>query len=138
MAKYGIKVWWVCDAKNFYPLTGQIHTGKTGASREINQGERVVKDLIVTYKISGRNITMDNFFTSLSLAKHLLSWNLTIVGILKRNKSYIPQEFAPCKSRQALSSLFGFQDDLTICSYVPKKQKNVTLISTFHHDATIT
>ena len=137
-AKYGIKVWWVCDAKNFYPLIGQIFTGKTGTSREINQGERVVKYLVITYKNSGRNITMDNFFTSLPLAKHLLSWNLTIVGTLKRNKCYIPQEMAPCKSRQVLSSLFGFHDEVTICSYVPKKKKAVTLISTFHHDATIT
>ena len=54
-----------------YPLYG-----KTGHIREKNQGERVVKELAVAYKGSGRNICMDYFFTSLSLAQQLLSWNL--------------------------------------------------------------
>ncbi|KAF2878860.1 hypothetical protein ILUMI_27310 [Ignelater luminosus] len=44
-AKCGIKVWWVCNVRNSYPLTGQIYTGKVIAARETNQGERVVKDL---------------------------------------------------------------------------------------------
>ncbi|XP_050340740.1 uncharacterized protein LOC126767216 [Bactrocera neohumeralis] len=26
-AKYGVKVWWICDATNAYPLHGQIYTG---------------------------------------------------------------------------------------------------------------
>ncbi|XP_019697919.2 piggyBac transposable element-derived protein 4-like [Harpegnathos saltator] len=87
-ANYAIKVWWICDAENSYPLKGLIYTGKTGNTREVNQGERVVKELAVLYKGSGINSCMDNFFTSLPLAKHLLSWNLTIVSTLKKNKSY--------------------------------------------------
>lgn len=133
-AKYGIKIWWICDAENYYPLTGQIYTGKSSTGREKNQGERIVKDLAVYYKGSGRNITMDNFFTTLPLAKHLLSWNLTIVGTLKRNKPYIPREMAPSNSREILSTVFGFQPNVTICSYVPKKKKAVILLSTMHHD----
>jgi len=122
-AKYGIKVWWLCDSKNAYPLAGQIYTGKSLNGRETNQGERVVKDLAVQYKGSGRNITMDNFFTSLSLANFLLTWNLTIVGTLRKNKKYIPMEMAPSKARKEFSTLFGFLNKVTICSYVPKKAK---------------
>jgi hypothetical protein len=70
-AKYGIKVW--CDAENSYPLTGQLYTEKSSAGREKNVGERVVRDLVASYKGSGRNITMDNYFTTLPLAKFLLS-----------------------------------------------------------------
>jgi len=132
-AKYGIKIWWICDAENYYPLTGQIYTGKSSTGREVNQGERVVKELVAPYKGSGRNITTDNFFTTLPLAKHLLSWNLTIVGTLKKNKSYIPQEMAPSNSRQVFSTVYGFQNNVTICSYVPKKKKAVILLSTMHH-----
>ncbi|XP_065662544.1 piggyBac transposable element-derived protein 4-like [Hydra vulgaris] len=36
-AKYGIKIWWVCDAENAFPLNGIIYTGKTGHIREKNQ-----------------------------------------------------------------------------------------------------
>ncbi|KAL4084072.1 hypothetical protein QTP88_029388 [Uroleucon formosanum] len=49
-AKYGIKVWWICDSKNAYPLRGLIYTGKSKDGREINQGERVVKELAAPYK----------------------------------------------------------------------------------------
>ena len=91
-AKYGIKVWWICDSQNHYPLNGLIYTGQsTTGRRDVNQGERVVKLLTAPYKNSGRNITMDNFFTSLPLAKSLLSWKLTIVGTLRNNKPYIPK-----------------------------------------------
>jgi len=133
-AKYGIKIWWICDAENYYPLAGQIYTGKSSTRREINQGERVAKDLVAPYKGSGRNITMDNFFTTLPLAKHLLSWNLTIVGTLKKNKPYIPREMAPSNSREVLSTIYGFQNNVTICSYVSKKKKSVILLSTMHHN----
>ena len=115
-AKYGIKVWWICDAENSYPLTGQIYTGKSSAGREKNVGERVVKDLAAQYQGSGRNITMDNYFTTLSLTKSLLSWDLTIVGTLKKNKTYIPP---------------------AMCRYVPKINKAVIMLSSMHQVAKI-
>lgn len=121
-AKYGMKVWWVCDSENSYPLLGQLYTGKTAAGRETNQGERVVKELVASYRGSGRNITMDNFFTSLPLAEHLLSWNLTIVGTLRKNKKYIPNVMKAEKNREEYSTIYGFRDQVTICSYVPKKK----------------
>ena len=96
-AKYGIKVWWICDAENSYPLTGQIYTGKSSASHEKNVGERVVKDLVPPYKGSSRNITMDSFFSTLPLAKSLLSLGLTIVGTLKKNKTSIPPAMTALK-----------------------------------------
>ena len=129
-AKCGIKVWLICDAANGFPLKGIIYTGKMGNTRDINQGERVVKELAIGFKGSGRNISMDRFFTTLPLDKGLLSWNLTIVGTLKKDKPYIPQEMKASKTRQPLSTLFGFHDKVTICSYVPKKNK-----ATLHDDA---
>uniref|UniRef100_A0A0K8V1V9 PiggyBac transposable element-derived protein domain-containing protein n=1 Tax=Bactrocera latifrons TaxID=174628 RepID=A0A0K8V1V9_BACLA len=46
---------------------------------EKNQSERVAKELAAPCRGSGRNICMDNFFTTVPVAKHLLSWNITIV-----------------------------------------------------------
>jgi len=85
---------------------------------ESNQDKRVIKDLAALYRESGKNITMDNFFTLLT--EHLLSWNLTIVGTLKKNKKYIPEEIKPDRSRPEYSSFFAFRDRVTLChSYVP-------------------
>lgn len=91
-AKYGIKVFWVCDSVNGYPLQGQLYTGKpTDAPRQINIGERTVLDLVSSYKGSGRNVTTDNFFTTLELAKVLNSWNMILVGTV-RKKQTVPAE----------------------------------------------
>lgn len=136
-AKYGIKIWWVCDSFSYYPLRGQLYTGKVNNTRDVNQGERVVKDLVSGYKGSGRNVTTDNFFTTLPLAKELQKWSLSIVGTVKKNKRYVPNEFKPSSVREVKSSLFGFADNVTLCSYVPAKKKSVVLLSTMHNDNTV-
>ncbi|XP_065355992.1 piggyBac transposable element-derived protein 4-like [Calliphora vicina] len=131
-AKYGIKIWWACDSKTFYPLQGQIYTGKIDNARDVKQGERIVKELVGMYKNSGRNVTMDNFFTTLSLAKELATWKLSVVGTIKKNKRYVPEEFKPSRTREVASSLFGFSEGVTLVSYVPAKNKSVVLLSTMH------
>lgn len=133
-AKYGLKIFWVCDAKTSYPITGQLYTGKGPGGPERDQGQRVVRDLCYQFKGSGRNITMDNFFSALPLARLLLSWQLTMVGTLKQNKTYIPTEMKKSSTKTEFSSTFGFSDDgkVSLCSYVPKKNRIVTLLSTMH------
>ncbi|XP_036347482.1 piggyBac transposable element-derived protein 4-like [Rhagoletis pomonella] len=38
-AKYGIKIFWACDASNSYPLKGILYTGKErNQPRDVNQG----------------------------------------------------------------------------------------------------
>lgn len=45
----------------------------------------------------------------------------------------IPQEFLQNPERPVLSSLYGFRDEMTLVSFVPKKNRAVVLISTMHH-----
>ena len=40
---------------------------------------------------------MDNFFTNLSLARFLLTQKLTIVGTVRKNKKFLPNEFQSSK-----------------------------------------
>ena len=93
-AKYGIKIWWICDAETAYPLKGIIYTGKRGNVRGKNQSERDVKELAALFKNSGRNITMYDYFTTLPVAKHLLLWKSTITDTLRQNKPHIPKQMA--------------------------------------------
>ncbi|KAL4090139.1 hypothetical protein QTP88_025038 [Uroleucon formosanum] len=132
-AKYGIKIFWACDAANAYPLQGKIYTGKPqDGERQVNVGERTVLDLVATYKGSGRNVTTDNFFTSMHLATTLNSWNMTLVGTVRKNKRFLPPNMQPSKERAINSTNFAFRKDATLCSYVPKKNKSVILLSTMH------
>jgi hypothetical protein len=77
---------------------------------------------------------MDNFFTSIPLAKQLGAQKITLIGTLRKNKPEIPVEFLANKNRRVGSTMFAFNDNLTLVSYVPKINKAVLLLSSKHHD----
>jgi len=56
---------------------------------------------------------------------------------MKQNKREIPQELKSARQRDENSSIFGLTKDLTLVSYVPKKNKSAVLISSLHHDSAI-
>lgn len=133
-AKYGIKIWWACDAKTKYPLQGKLYTGKEGEEREVNQGENVLLQFANRYKNSGRTIIADNFFTTKDGVERLAQIGLSFVGTIRANKRCVPDEMRKNPTRPVFSTLFGFHENLvSICSYVPKKNKAVNLLSTMHY-----
>ena len=91
-SKHGLIIWWCCDAETSYPLTADIYLGKqAGQLREVEQGARVVKELVSPYRRSGRNVVADNFFSSVDLAQDLLADGLTYVGTLRSKKPHVPE-----------------------------------------------
>lgn len=125
-AKYGIKVWWVNDSKSFYPSEGQWNTGlDPSGERDIG-----IRDFCISnFKGTGRNITCDNFFSTVDLAQTLMAHNLSILGTVNQRRRFIHKELLPNKNRALLSSQFCQTDNMVLCSYVPKKNKAVTLLS---------
>lgn len=76
----------------------------------------------------------DNFFTTLNGVKRLASIGISFVGTIRANKRCVPDEMRKKPPRPVLSTLFGFHENLvSICSYVPKKNKAVNLLSTIHY-----
>lgn len=134
-AKYGLKNWVCVDNETGYIWKIQPYLGKENesASREVQQGKRVVLDLVDGLK--GQNVTCDNFFTSLDLAEELLRRKLTIVGTLRQNKTCIPAELKECRKVPLYSSKFAFTKDVTLVSFVGRKNKCTVLMSTLHHQA---
>ena len=103
---YGIKIWAICKANTSYAWKMQVYTRKNPAvGRKVNQGARVVKDLVKEIEHSGRNITCDNFFTSIPLARDLLKKKLTLVGTIWKNKPELPPQFTVAKGRDILQFL---------------------------------
>ena len=116
----------------------QVYTGKDAESfRETNQGIRVVLDLVEDIEKSGRNITCDNFFTNLTLARKLLQTKLTLIGTMRKNKPELPMEFTVAKGQNVKSTVFGFQQDAMIASHCPKKNRVVNMLSTMHNQPEI-
>lgn len=135
--KYGMKMWWICDNATSYPLFGIPYLGKEGSTRSTNLAQNIVERLCQPYFNTNRNVTFDNFFTSMPLAETLLKNGLTSVGTLRKNKKCIPKNFLPNKNRFPESNVFGFRSNMTLVSYVPKPNRAVILLSTKHKTATI-
>ncbi|XP_046827873.1 piggyBac transposable element-derived protein 4-like [Vespa crabro] len=85
--KFGIKFWLASDVRSKYIINGFPYLGKD-ESREpsVPLGEFVTMKLAESYVGCGRNITTDNFFTSLPLATKLLGKKTTIVGTIRATK----------------------------------------------------
>lgn len=138
-AKYGLKIFALVDARNFYIKNLEIYPGKQpdGPYSSSNKPFDIVDRIVQPISKTNRNVTFDNWFTSYELVQHLLSEHkLTSVGTLRKNKRQIPPEFT--KSRKGVfTSQFAFQKDITLVSHTPKKNKIVLLMSSLHHDDSI-
>ncbi|XP_070607652.1 piggyBac transposable element-derived protein 4-like, partial [Erythrolamprus reginae] len=133
-ARYGIKIWTLCDSKSSYVYNAQVYTGRIpGEGPTKNLALKVVLDL--TYGLQGQKVTCDNFFTSYNLAQLLLKRKLTMLGTVRKNKPELPVGILA--KREVFSSTFYFSNETSIVSYVPKKNKQVILMSTMHHDDNI-
>lgn len=129
--KYGMKIIAICDAKTYYMFDAIPYIGK---GTEAKTAADYVTKLAESIKGSGRNITFDNWFTSVPLADLLLKdYNLTCIGTLRKNKREIPSSFLPNKNKTPLSSQFAFDQKKTLVSFTPKRNKSVLLLSTMHN-----
>ncbi len=115
--KYGLKLFWLVDSSNCYPLRCLPYLGKEGKSVLVEVGRSVTLDICRPYFQSHRNITADNFFTDHALAQELLSNGLTLVGSVRQNKRFLPLEFRTKEAGNVHDSIFGVQDKTTIVSY---------------------
>jgi len=132
----------MCDCATKYMMNVKVYMVKK--NNEVARG--LASDVVCTLvepiygqDRGGRTVKTDNFFTSIDLANQLNNKKLTLVGTMKQKKKKreIPQEFKPARQRDENSSIFGFTNDLTLVSYVPKKNKSVVLLSSLHHDSAI-
>ncbi|XP_077385348.1 uncharacterized protein LOC144023587 [Festucalex cinctus] len=132
-AKYGLKIWTLCDVSTAYAWSMQLYTGKpTGGQREKKQAMRVVLDLCS--ELEGHSLTVDNFFTSFPLAAALKKKKMALTGTVRKNKAELPPRLRDMNGREVFSSLFAFTKDHTLVSYIAKKRKNVLILSTRHRE----
>ncbi|KAF2906097.1 hypothetical protein ILUMI_00079 [Ignelater luminosus] len=135
--KYGIKIWAACDSQTSFVYKCQRYIGKTGDQRERNRGKRVVLDMTKGLETSGRNVTTDNFFTSLDLARKMEKKNLTLLGTIRKNKPKLSQELVTTRGRDVYSTKIWLSRQSHVSLLLFKKGKVVTLLSTMHDSGQI-
>lgn len=137
-AKYGLKIFVLADARTSYCLNASVYCGRQVPNpRSLLKPTLEVLNLVEPIVNTNRNVTADNYFSSVELVSELQKKGITYVGTMRRNKLEIPESFLPKKSRPVLSSEFAFTSDKTLVSYVPKYNKSVVLLSSMHHEKSI-
>nr|CAH7722706.1 unnamed protein product [Callosobruchus chinensis] len=99
-AKHGIKIQCLADARNNYLYNAYIYCGKDSDAfgdeyKKLLKPTQAVIRLAKPIFNSNRNITADNWYSSIQLADILLKNKLTLVDTLKKNKAQIPPSFLP-------------------------------------------
>ncbi|KAL7633073.1 UNVERIFIED_CONTAM: hypothetical protein RMT77_016649 [Armadillidium vulgare] len=143
-AKYGIKIILCNDYKTKYLMNAIPYLGKMGTQipNNINMGHYFTKEITKPFHKSNRNVTTDNWFTSIPLALDLLNnCGMTLVGTVKGNKKEIPTEMKEKHNREIGSSAFLYTKEMTLVSYVPTssktKKKVVLFLSSMHSQPTL-
>lgn len=130
--KYGLKIVMLNDARTSYMVNAIPYCGKVDTRNE-PVPSYYVRRLAEPIMGTNRNITVDNWFSSVPLfEKMLIDHKLTMIGTLRKNKREIPPTFLTNKVPGR--SLFGFDNNKTLVSYSPKANKVVILLSSMHFD----
>ena len=135
--EFGIKFWLAVDSESHYSVNEFLYLGKD-AQRPTNQSvsEYVVTILAEPFLNEGRNITCDNFFTSVTLAKSLKSKKTSIVGTVNKIRREVPKAIKTIKLPLYSTRIFK-NDELTLTVCQGKPSKNVRILSSVHRSIAI-
>jgi len=81
---------------------------------------------------SKRNITGDNWFTSVPLVKDLLEKGLTYVGTIRKNKGEIPEEMTDKARFKPRQCTLLFDANTTLLTRCCEKKSSENLLPSFH------
>lgn len=119
--KYGVKLFMFCDRKSYYMISSITFAGKDSTPKGIPVAEYYALQLSTSICNTNRNITYDNWFTSIPVAQKPLEKNVTTVGTLIKYQTEIPSHFTETKARALNTSMFAIHDEFTLFSYGPPK-----------------
>ena len=126
-AKYGLKYFLICCSSTYFVLGIIPYLGKENNGITQSLAFHTVCKLITPVENSGRNVTTDNFYTSLKLAGELLRKKLTLVGTMRNNRRELPPYTIEKVKRESGSSRFCYKKEATLVSFMTKRRKVSTL-----------
>ena len=131
------------DARYSYTYWSLVYAGKPTelpSPYYVLGTENYIKELVTklgqAVVMQGRNISMDRLYTSVSVAKWLLTQKMTCVGAMLSRRVGIPEEVKTTKGWEEFSTKMFWEKekgDLVLTSYVVRSSnglKNELLLST--------
>lgn len=130
-ARYGIKIVSMNDVKNGYMLTALPYIGRVPNQRGESVPSYYIRVLIEPIHHTNRNITCDNWFSSIEIFTTMKNkYGLTMVGTLRKNKRQIPESFR--RNAAMGTTRYGYDGKNILLSFCPKQNKVVLLLSSKH------
>ena len=103
------KFLFLTDASSYYVSYLQMHTRKD-ESRTDGLGMHVVLSLASHLYRTGRNVTCNNFFTSLKLSRKLSLERMTLVGTIRSNRRELPKELREVNQKNCMKVRLHIQE----------------------------
>lgn len=127
--RYGIKMYKLCTSLG-YTWNLSIYVGKDLVNRNLSASHNVVMKLIEGLLNDGRILYVDNFYTSIPLAHHLLQYKTHLVGTLRSNRKYLPLAVMRAKLKKGEIIAKESPDGITVLKWQDKR--DVKMLSTCH------
>ena len=152
-AKYGLLYQSLCDSSVQYTYYSLPYAGKPddltrdAGKYYITGTDQYSKYLIENFNkfnsIQSCNVSVDCYFTSITLADWARSHNFSIVGNMCLDRKGIPKEIKTLNGRQEKSTLYAHQKDgeAMLVFYVDKKKsgkRNVVSLTAMHNSVSVT
>ena len=90
----------------------------------------MVVETIKYNKLKGTNISVDRYFTSVSVAKRALDEpSITIVGMMRHDRKGIPKGLKMLDGREEKSAMYVYSEDnaCILCRQEKEREKNIVL-----------
>ncbi|GFW98377.1 piggyBac transposable element-derived protein 4 [Trichonephila clavipes] len=133
-ARFGIKLFQLCESESGYIWNSLIYTGKGTAFNEnyndYGLSTKSVLTLIHELKGKGYCLSTDNFYTSPELAELLIDSKTDICGTLRPNRKGLPVSFKSSTLKKG--EIIAFQKG-KMCVLKWKDKKPLHMLSTFHN-----
>ena len=133
--KWGIKLFAACDVKSAYLLDFDAYTGQSVPRQaEVGLTQVVVERLCEPYYDLGHVIFTDNYYTSPSLTKSLLSHGTHLVSTVRTNRTGFAKSLKESKDPDCSITPRGQCNMLVTTNRVRlvERQESCRMLSTYH------
>lgn len=137
--KFGLKFFLLVDLKTKYVLNAIPYLGRfEDRPQEEGLALHVIKKLSNPILNKGHNITADNYFSSLEVARYLKRQRTSYLGTIRSNRRELPNINEIMKGENVYGSrFFSCKDNASLTLYKVRKNKTVSLLSTLHQSPSI-
>lgn len=133
-ARFGIKLYLLCESKSGYLYATIIYTGKgtiiNNTKQDMPMSSQVVLSLLQSLLGVGYCLTTDNFYTSPQLADILTKEKTDLYGTMRSNRKEIPVQFQQKKLKKG--EIIAYQRGKTMILKW-KDKRDICLLSTIHN-----